>query len=699
MTPFARFPFLRYVICLIVGILLAPYFAGHWFGLLISLVSLFVLYIFAYIKLSKNQTGLLGLLMVIGVGILVVDIKKEILFKNHYSDFTDTKAVHLVEIVEMVEEKANTWKAIAEVREVIKNDTIYSSHGKILLYVDKKAERKPELGEKYWLINHLQKIEAPKNPYEFDFRRYMELQEIFDQQYVRKGDFVYASETEHKSIYYYAMLLNRYADRAVIKAIPKKSVYGVVNAMVLGVRDELDSPLMQAYSAAGAIHVLSVSGMHVGIIYQVLIILLGFIKKRKSRWGRTTFVLVVLSLLWFYAFLTGLSSPVLRSTLMFSMVLIAEFINKKQNTYNTVAFSAFVLLLLNPNFIFQVGFQLSYLAVLGMLIFQPLLVKLWITDIHKGFHVRILYWFWELTCVSVAAQLATFPLTVYYFHQFPLYFLFANPFVIFFSTLVLCVGLLFIVIYPVCQLFKVYFVLEYLGKLLEFLTDLLNLSAKVTEELPHSMMQFLHFSKLEVGIIFALLITFSALWITRSFVWIKSSVLLMIILIFLQVKEQFNISEQKQLVIHSIQKGHAISVLDGTNALIIGDSSFLENKKEIGFRLTNYFSEKGVKDTLSESLLQTNATRVLTYQQYKLLYIPFRLNKQKVASSTTFDWVIIGNKAIKKLEDLEGLKYKALILDGSCSEYYAQKILKQSEEWGVKAEYLRQTGAKVLFGK
>jgi competence protein ComEC len=122
-----------------------------------------------------------------------------------------------VEIVEMVEEKANTWKAIAEVKEVIKNDTIYSSHGKILLYVDKKAERKPELGEKYWLINHLQKIEAPKNPYEFDFRRYMELQEIFDQQYVRKGDFVYAGETEHKSIYYYAMLLNRYADRAVIK--------------------------------------------------------------------------------------------------------------------------------------------------------------------------------------------------------------------------------------------------------------------------------------------------------------------------------------------------------------------------------------------------------------------------------------------------------------------------------------------------
>lgn len=699
MTPFARFPFLRYVICLIVGILLAPYWSGHWLGLLISLASLFSLYIFAYIKLSKNLTGLLGLLMMIGLGILVVEVKKEILLKNHYSDFTDTKAVHLVEIVEMVEEKTSTWKAIAEVREIVKNDTIFPCHGKVLLYVDKKAGKKPELGEKYWLINHLQKIEAPKNPDEFDFQRYMELQEIFDQQYVRKGDFVYAGKAEQKNVYYYAMLLNRYADRAVVKSIPKKSVYGVVNAMVLGVRDELDSPLMQAYSAAGAIHVLSVSGMHVGIIYQVLVILLSFIKKRKSRWGQTTFVLVVLSLLWFYAFLTGLSSPVLRSTLMFSMVLIAEFIHKKQNTYNTVAFSAFVLLLWNPNFIFQVGFQLSYLAVLGMLFFQPLLVKLWITDVHKGFHIRILYWFWELTCVSVAAQLATFPLTVYYFHQFPLYFLLANPFVIFFSTLVLCVGLLFIAIYPVLQLFKVYFVLEYLAKFLEFMTDLLNFSAKITEKLPHSMMQFLHFSKLEVCLIFGLLITFGALWITRSFVWIKTSVLLLITLIFLQVEEQFNISEQKQLVIHSIPKGHAISMLDGTNALIIGDSSFIENKKEIGFRLSNYFSEKGVKDTLSESLLQTNAIRVLTYQQYNLLYIPYRLNKQKVVSSTTFDWVIIGNKAIKKLEDLEGLKYKTLILDGSCSEYYAQRILKQSEEWGVKAEYLRESGAKVLFGK
>ena len=121
MTPFTRFPFLRYVVCLIVGILLAPYFAGHWLGLLISLMSLFVLYIFAYTKLWKNLTGSLGLMMMIGVGILVVDLKKEILFKNHYSDFTDTNAVHLVEIMEMVEEKANTWKAIAEVKEVIKN--------------------------------------------------------------------------------------------------------------------------------------------------------------------------------------------------------------------------------------------------------------------------------------------------------------------------------------------------------------------------------------------------------------------------------------------------------------------------------------------------------------------------------------------------------------------------------------------------
>ena len=194
--------------------------------------------------------------------------------------------------------------------------------------------------------------------------------------------------------------------------------FAIISALTLGHTDAISPELRDSFSVTGASHILSVSGLHVGIIYVMLGLILGFLDKwkrtRKIKW------ITVILFLWFYAFVTGLSPSVSRSVFMFSLFALAKITDRQSSVYNNIFLSAFVLLIINPMWLFNVGFQLSYSALLSILYFQPKIAK-WLV-----FKNRILTYCWELTSVSIAAQLGAAPLCLYYFHQFPNYFLLSN---------------------------------------------------------------------------------------------------------------------------------------------------------------------------------------------------------------------------------------------------------------------------------
>ena len=205
-----------------------------------------------------------------------------------------------------------------------------------------------------------------------------------------------------------------YSDSVLKKMIPSKQSYGVASALFLGIRDGIDNEVQNAYRSAGATHVLAVSGLHVGILSAIIAFLLGFLRKHNK--FKYLYLFFVLGVLFSYSFLTGLSPSVLRASVMFAIIQIGLTFSRRTNIYNNLAFSAFLLLIFSPYMIFEVGFQLSYLAVLGIVLIQPKIVRLWKPSswiIKKG---------WELLTVSLAAQLITFPICLYYFHQFPSYF-------------------------------------------------------------------------------------------------------------------------------------------------------------------------------------------------------------------------------------------------------------------------------------
>lgn len=211
----------------------------------------------------------------------------------------------------------------------------------------------------------------------------------------------------------------------------------VLQALTLGKKSELNRELRQQFAASGGAHILAVSGLHVGIIYLILTSLAGTLP-----YNRKTLIIshiTIIAIMWIYAFICGLPASVVRSALMFSLISGAYIINRQLYTLNSVFASAFIMLIINPDYLFQIGFQLSYAAVISILLFVPKIQKI-IT-----FNNKILRWTWNVCAVSIAAEIGTLPLTLYYFHQMPSYSLLTNFIVIPLATIILYLAIFLLI--------------------------------------------------------------------------------------------------------------------------------------------------------------------------------------------------------------------------------------------------------------
>lgn len=347
MKNIAQYPFLRYLLCFIIGILIQNYFGPNssfsYFWVLIPIAFFFFLHFSPYFAKKEIIQGFLGLFTIGFVGFLHVWNSNVLHDSNHFTKIEDGKYLKL-RLNGRLEEKPKTYKVTAQIISVIdSNRAEHFAKGKILVYF-KKEKLKPSLGygSEILINNQSNIIESPKNPYEFDFKLYNFRQGIGHQIFLSKSDYVHLGTGYKNWLVKTAFEINHWADSVLKQHLGKTQEYAVATAMILGVRDEVDNDLMKAYSAAGAIHVLSVSGLHVGVIYGLLAWFLGFLL-RKGNTGKTIYCIIILGILWFYALVTGLSAPVLRSTIMFSMFLMADILERDQRPINTLAFSAFFI--------------------------------------------------------------------------------------------------------------------------------------------------------------------------------------------------------------------------------------------------------------------------------------------------------------------------------------------------------------------
>ena len=336
-------------------------------------------------------------------------------------------------VLETPQEKTNSYKSLLLIHSVKTADTVIGTREKVLVYFEKGEDiKRLKPGNQIIFEQSPEIIKNRGNPYEFDYKKYLEKKHIFRQVYLKTGNWHLTGYRNNTPLLRAETIRNKLLQIYRDQEIGAQETE-ILSALTLGYKRELDRETKRIFSSAGAMHVLAVSGLHVGILFFAFTFCFGFLQKQKI--GRFIYVVLSISLLWCYAFITGLSPSILRACTMFSLIIIAGNINRRANIYNTLVASAFLLLLVNPNNLFEVGFQLSYMAVFGIVYLQPRIAGLW--QVKN----KVALFFWNLICVSIAAQIATFPLSAYYFNQFPTYFLLSNIVVIPAAMLLIPLGL------------------------------------------------------------------------------------------------------------------------------------------------------------------------------------------------------------------------------------------------------------------
>ncbi len=430
---FADFPFLRYLPFLILGVWISRMNLNLpiWipvFGIVFGWIGYFFL-ISRDKKAEMLRPAFLGYGLLLMAGFFLSEIQKSNL--NESFDPPLSKAVsYLARVQKHDIEKPNSFENQLELIAFRDSVDWHPSQAKVLIYHKSKTSLLP--GQVIWVEKSPDPIPPPIFPEEFDYTSFLARSEIHYRQFI--GDKFRVVESEEViSVAFWLENFRKKLVDIIDAKVPHPESRQIAAALLLGQQQELDKEIRNAYAETGTMHILAVSGLHVGIIYAILLFPLKGIRLNNT--PRKIYLIAVVSLIWMYALLTGFSPSVIRAATMFSLFTAGQMRERKPSSFNILAFSAILMIAFDPDVIYEVGFQLSYLAVGGILLLQPLILRWWLPP------NQILEYLWQLTAVSLAAQLATFPLSIYYFHIFPSYFLLANLIIIPLSFLVMQAGI------------------------------------------------------------------------------------------------------------------------------------------------------------------------------------------------------------------------------------------------------------------
>jgi competence protein ComEC len=427
-----QFPLIRITLAFCFGIVCERILVPTAFQLitstLLSAVALPALHFF-----SKRQVlptwifGTITFFLFFCFGIGVVRVHDVVLQPHHFSH--KITAAQTLKATFRLEAPLRTSKKNYRYIGSLQSVNHLAVSGKVVVSFPKNKPR-PKFNQTYAAIVWFRPLPNQPNPRQFDYGNYLKTKAIYGQINVKK----YRCWTNpnptlaQKILTFHDKIANRLANSLDAETAP------LIMALILGQQQDINPSISKDYQLAGAVHILSVSGLHVGFLVLVFQFLLKPVPN--TRKYRLFKMLLLVTSLWFFGCLAGLAPSVLRSVTMYSFVIVGQYLRRTVNIYNTLCISAFIILLFDPNALWDVGFQLSYLALFFIVWLQPIFKKMYAPKTKIGCY------FWDLTTVSLAAQLGTFPLSLFYFHQFPCLFIITNWIILPPLTLVLLLGLL-----------------------------------------------------------------------------------------------------------------------------------------------------------------------------------------------------------------------------------------------------------------
>lgn len=582
-------PFVKFLLPLVAGILSSTWIHDrHWilsddlsFFLGGTLVACLVGLVLSTQKRYLTNSLIFG--SVFCLGMLSATLKGETFREQLTQVEGRVYDVYLLEIRSLGEKRKTTVRYDAQVKSLRVEGTWQRTDARVVLSLaDQNQFLEP--GTRIVVQGRpLQRPAPPRNPDEFDYQKYLERKGVAWTVYLPEGTFAVVPAVAPTGLGTWPLRFSAWADAELRTTLKTPSSYGLVKAMVLARRDDLNADLLNSYIQSGAVHVLAVSGLHVGILFLLLSKILGGLRKKwLGRWGYLGLIFLFLT---FYALITGLSPSVLRASLMCFTFALSQTFSRRHDGVNTLAISAFIILLFDPMALFAVGFQLSYAAVLGILLFYPLFKD------SADSKYRAVEWLGQITLVSLAAQVFTIPLSIYYFHQFPTYFLLVNPVVI---------GLTPILIYSTLAILSVSWIgFLPLTKLLAYCTDGvaqgMNGIVELPKRLPQYLLEKLNFDFIEVGMLFLIMLFLYQLLKKRDSTYLRPVFLSCLLFFTYAMAQTINEFTTPGTLFHYVPKHTVLSITKGQKAYIVSDAAFKTDTLAYNFHLKNYLITHGIR--------------------------------------------------------------------------------------------------------
>ena len=585
-------------------------------------------------------------------------------------------------------QRAKTVKFILKIFKRADRDSVLPRSVKVLAYL--KTDKLPvglHLGSSLIFRGKMSTVEAPKNPEEFNYRSYLLDRGIRYTVFIDKKSWRFLPAPAGFSLpavfsHWRNLLLQSLRAQGL-----SGDEYAIAAAILLGYDQLIDPGLHQDFTAAGAVHILCVSGMHVGIIFLIFGFLLGFMVRFKN--GKILRNMLLILIIWSYALLTGYSPSVLRAATMISLFILADVFQRGYDNFNILAASAFLLLLLNPLLLFDVGFQLSYAAVAGILMFYFPLYR----TVYFG--NKILQTVWAALVVSLSAELGVFAIAAHYFHQFPIYFLLTNLAVFALSYLIIFSGLAFL------SLSWIPVVNHLLAVVLTKMVGALIVIVRFVASMPFSAVYDLYFPWFKVVLIFAFLVWCYYLFIHKNLHMIMPALATIALLLTMYTFRQVRLLRQEKFIIYSLRHHTAIDLISGNEHVLLTDSLALADANAMNYSLKNNRIAMGLTEN-SHSLSRKFWSDFAYYRagfaglDTLRFYVtpPGQRFYPNLRKKIQVDYLICRSPGkIRLTEIAKAIHFRQIIIDASLSYWAVRSLEKQAKQLKINYWDLRKTGA------
>ena len=488
-----------------------------------------------------------------------------------------TYSCYMVEVTSIPEKRSNSVRFEVITRQFFTGKQWVDYNARALIYLPDSLSVLPQPGDRLVIQGRLQPPAPPQNPEQFDYARYLRNKGILYTAFVNENAYqLFAGQESATSPGCWPETVSQWAEDRFREHVNDPAAYGLVKAMLLGRRDDLGEQQVGDYVISGAVHILSVSGMHVAIIFLAIGAAFGWVKR--CRFGKWVYLFIMAALLGFYALVTGLPPSVQRAALMCLVLVTAEVAGRKHYSMNTLAFSALIILLVDPCALYDVGFQLSYLAMAGIfLLYEPIANVLIPSN-------RLLRFVWQVTALALAAQIATFPLSVFYFHQFPTYFWLVNPLVVAFTNVLLPAALALLTV----SASGISWLAWLPAQLVTLSARLTDWSASLPRSLPGHLLVNLHWNVAEVILLYCII--FLA-WLTLhagTLRYLKLTVMAVILFVTISITGSLTTYLKAEEVSYQVPGHQVVSFKSGNTLYLLSDKAFVADRRAYDFNVKNY---------------------------------------------------------------------------------------------------------------